>query len=260
MFLYFLPGQKTKPDQERLAAAGVAYAFESAPNFWGVNSGPDGQPGVVLSTLDNQRYKPDEQEWLQLDRVRCTWIGLPYGAKVSPVDVARRDPLPGDLVELADGQKWLAPVARAAVPETGNPFAYAVNLPQRSTRCEDGYWVPGPIVARYEHLWTIATAWHDHYFSAPIDGGEPDHIEGDPFEGEGCFDRCHDYALQCLAANYRIGPAEADFLGLLTVEKAKAVLNTLIDVLARVELLRDVRLPTEDLKHLPKKNDHQPAV
>lgn len=258
MFLYFLPGDKGKPAPERLADAGVAYAFESAPNFWGVNAGPGGQPGVVLSCGDNQRYKPDSQDWREIGG--GAWIGLPYGVNVTPADLARRDPLPGDLVELADGQKWLVPIARAAVPETGNPFAYAINLPRRSTRDDDGHWVPGPIVKRYEHLWEIATAWHDHYFSAPIDGEESDHVDGDPFEGEGCFDRCHDYALQCLAVNYRIGPTEADLLGLLTVEKAKAVLNTLIDVLARVDLLRDVRLPVEDLKHLPKKNDRPPAA
>lgn len=258
MFLYFVPGDKRKPDRERLAKAGLAYAFDGVPNFWPTESGPGGQPGVVLSCLANQRYKPEVQDWQTLGQ--GVWIGIPHGAKVTPADLARRDPLPGDLVELADGQLWLAPVARAAVPETGNPFAYAVNLPQRSTRNKDGQWVPGPVVERYAHLWDVATAWHDHYFATPIDGEEPEAVDDDPFEGEGCFDRCHDFALQCLAANYRIGPAEADLLGLLTVEKAKAVLNTLIDVLARVDLLGDMRLPEEDAKHLQKKRNPQPAA
>lgn len=244
-FLYFMPGSKSKPTPEAIEAADLAYAFDKLPEFWGCDHGPDGQPGVVLAVGSAQRYKPEVQDWQAMPGNQAgVWIGIPKGKAIGPAELLRKDTLPGHAIELGDGNHWLTPVIRAAVPESGNPFAFAINLPQRSTRDETGQWVPGPVLDRYRPLWDLATTWHDHYFATGADDAEQD--TDDPFEGDDAFDKAHAAAITVLSANYRIGPAEADLLGLLTSQNVADVLNSTIDIPTRLLIVAANRKATEE--------------
>jgi len=235
-FLYWLPGPKEKPAAQQIAEAGLAHAFERPPSHWGVERGPDGKTGVVLCAGEAPaKYRPDRQEWRRMVANQAgAWLGLPTDHTPGPNDLARDEILPGQPVQMADGQKWTAPIARAAVPDAESPLVWYNALPRRSTRDDSGQWVPGEVLSQYAALWDLACRWHDAYFAA-IDGTDANqrHLAFD-FEG------VHEGAVEALQANYRIGPDEADWLGLLTQETAVAVLHVLIDLPARLKMAAEL--------------------
>ena len=237
-FLYFLPGSKSKPTPEAIKAAGLTYAFDRPPEFWGCDHGPDGKPGVVLAVGIAQRYKPDVQDWSAMHGNNAgVWIGTPKGKTIGPDELLRRDTLPGHQIELGDGHMWVIPIVQAAVPESDNPLVYAVNLPQRSTLDEAGHWVPGPVLGRYKPLWDLVMTWRDHYFNTPVDDDKAEDALNDPFTGEDAFANAHNAAVDVLAANYRVGPAEVDLLGLLTDRNVIDLMNMTIDIPTRLQIL-----------------------
>jgi len=233
-FLYFLPGSKQKPGPAALEAAGLAHAFDGAPEFCGVTGGPGGTAGVILGAEGLPRYYPDRQAWQAMTGSEAgVWIGRPHDTAIGPNDLARRTMLDGHTVTLADGNQWLAPIARACWPPSEDPYVYRVALPTVSTLDEAGRWIAGDVVGRYRALWDLAVAWHDHYFAT--DDEEAD--EADPFTGPDAFHNAHQAALDALAHNYRLGPDEADLLGLLTQENIVAVLHALIDLPGRLQIV-----------------------
>jgi hypothetical protein len=64
--------------------------------------------------------------------------------------------------------------------------------------------------------------------------GIEDATDGKPLQVALDFDGLHEAAIQALQQNYRLGPAEADLLGLLTGEIAREILEALIDLPTRV--------------------------
>lgn len=236
-FLYFLPAVATQAAlPQAIKERGLTYAFEAArPAARECHRGPDGNNGFVLAAGENAQlgYYPERQIWRRVpgSGEPPAWLGFSRDAKPTPADLLRKAPLDAHAVTLADEQIYLAPIARAWLDDDEPTFR--VNLPQRSILRDDGSWTVGGVLPRYEKLWSVAEAFWDRWNGATAEAAEAAAVEGD--EGENVvtasfdFDGLHEAAVLCLQANYRLGPAECDALGLLTEQHCVTVLQALID-------------------------------
>jgi hypothetical protein len=231
--LYFLPGEKRSITPERVAELGLGYAFEGRHVANDAFDGPEGKPGAVLvadATRTKLGFYKDRQTWRPVPGTTA-WVGRYTDEPVEPKDLQRRDALRGHWVTLADGQAWLVPVARGATERDGELVCF-VELPQYTEIDDAGEWVEGAIVPRYAALWDHATAWWDTLRAQGQPAEESSDEPGDaPAVPEVKFDfpGLHEAALAALAANYRIGRAEAALLQLFTKQSATSVLKALVD-------------------------------
>lgn len=123
--LYFLPGETTsgptvleKYDLPHLVGSHLeSIAVRGA--------GPDGSPGMVVSTASCQAgtlgYYPDKQEWRACPG--SAWIGWQTDAPPQPRDLVRED---NDVIAtydmvMGDGKKWQIPVIQRAAEAAVTP-------------------------------------------------------------------------------------------------------------------------------------------
>lgn len=221
-FLYYVPGVQVVT-ADIAARAGLGYVLERDITSVHVNRGPDGRDGAVCAIDGSQaigrvRYVVDEQAWRRVPGSEA-WVGLWTTERPGPADLARASQLGGHWVEMGDGQRWLAPVARQVIgSETGEISGVRCALPQRLELSESGQWEFGPVVEQYRGLWEIACQWFEVLLGAADGAMTMD------------FDDCCDEAVRALAVNYRLGRVEAALLGLLTVESVRSVLGALVDL------------------------------
>lgn len=224
-FLYFVPNQ-TFLRREDLVALGLAYAFESpAVSNRGVSGGPAGQDGVLVAGagLDGSQvlYVKDRQTWRQIPQ-STVWVGYETAAPPSPDDLARADQLDGYWLELADGQRWLVPIARGyreSADEGELKLYWSLRLPQRLELAADGRWTDGGILPRYAALWDFAQSW------LALRCGTAGEEDVRRLDAQGRIDA----AVLALQANYQLSRVEAALLGLLTDQHCVAILDRLID-------------------------------
>jgi len=226
-FVYYLPDQETLT-LEAARTGGFAYALEGPEiHARGVARGPD-KSGAGVIFGDPERVEqgrigfwPDRQRWRKYPGRAGVYVGLDRERPPKPQDLARRDQLSGHLVELADGQKWLAPIARGQVADQADDSpAWYCALPAEITVDDDGLWTAGDVLPRYAELWRRALAFWD-YWSAEIRGEQAD---TDWTEAQ-----LSDLALLALGTNYVIGKAELRLLGLFDPAARMRVLSALVD-------------------------------
>jgi hypothetical protein len=225
--LYYLPGLTRSVKLAELRACGLGYALEDRATPAGVETGPDGQAGVVVgdpTRVPDHKigYYAAEQRWRKVPGARTDkgpcWVGIYPAAPPSPEDLQRLDLLSGHAVKLGDGARWRVPIARA-IDAGAEHLTYANLLPRAVGVDEDGQWQAEGIVDRYAPLWEIATAWWEARVGAEeTDGGVTFDFAG-----------VNDCALAALAANYRLGKAEVALLGLLDARSVTTILDALID-------------------------------
>jgi hypothetical protein len=240
-FLYFVPDRDAGLGPQELRAAGLSYALDAEVHQQHIASGGlDGRGGVVLADAGHcepasVRYAASEQEWVE---VPTGWLGRYSGQAIGPDDLMRTKPLDGHLVELADGRKWLCPLAKLHVIE-GDQVRWHHAFPRGVRRGRDKKWQSGEVVPRYRRLWQLALAWWDvRLASAPENAEIGQTIQFD-------FDGLHDAAVECLAANYRLGPDEVCLLGLFDSDSARKILDALIDLPNLVALNAELQKKTE---------------
>jgi len=225
--IYFIPKVQCAPPLVQLAAMGLSYAFDAQPGGRETRKGPEDQVGCWIGH-DSLLVRVGSDD-LQSRRIPGTeaWVGrFQKDPPPKPVDLARKEQLDGHLVRLADGNDWLCPIARGWTEEDGEQRWYHA-LPQRLELDDDGKWSQGAVVAKFAPLWALATRWEEALVGAV---GEDDET---PVAFE--FQDGIEAAIECLAVNYRIGPAECALLGLLTAECCRGVLHALIDWPTRLE-------------------------
>jgi hypothetical protein len=235
-FLYFIPGVQPTTRREDLRQFGLDYALDRCVSVGQVTAGPDGQPGILLADGNRVaagavRYDPTRQDWAAVPANRrpagapAVWVGVERAAenRPGPEDLARSRMLPGHQVELADERLWLVPVARAcAADEDGTVRGFAVALPRGVGLDSDGRWTAGSVLPRYRRLWELAEEWW-----AAFTGGR---IEGQTIQTDFSDASAFDSAVECLQANYRVGPVEISLLGLLDDGDAlRRILDALVD-------------------------------
>lgn len=227
-FVYYLPNIARAPI-DTLREMGLGYAFEDRVTPAGVTNGPDQQRGLVVADprlVDENQigYFPQRQIWQQIPATlpggsAGGWIGMATGVRFRPEDLRREQQIEGHSVRLADGQRWLVPVARKALPIDDQITRYTIALPHVCGLNASGEWTSGHVLARYAPLWQTATQFWDSLVGARVEDGS---LRMD-------FDNVLDAAVLALSCNYRLGKVEASLLGLLTYEHAVEVLEALVD-------------------------------
>lgn len=229
MFVYFAPHHRGYQPPEALA-----YAFDNAPSAREVvGDGPGNQRGMLFSADEHAcRYSAEDQRWKKMPGTEL-WCGLDTGKEPpTPDELRRQHALRGHSVMLGDGQSWLVPVARLCTREAGE-IRWAIGLPRKFEVGEDGGWCYGPVVARYQRLWDIATQWWDEVVRGTIDGGS--------MEISLTIQQCLDMAAEVLRANYRVGVVELSLLGAFESGSYSAVLDALCDVPTLVTIAEEER-------------------
>ena len=145
MFVYFIPGSR----QQLLSAAearklGFGHACDDggALKCVATRKGPDGKAGLLAATAaftGTLRYDASSQTWRKAPG-NAYWVGLPKDAQPTPEIFQRHERFDGQLVELADGNRWLIP--RLVGVLAGRPTA----LPRRFDLDEEGE----PILSLHE--------------------------------------------------------------------------------------------------------------
>ena len=229
-FLYYLP-QQSRVTAEVIDASDLRYALEPGHvTTCQVVRGPDGQSGLVIAESSAPAtiigYHEQSQTWRSAPK-KPYWVGIDARKKPKPESLKRPNALSGHLVELADGNRWMVPVARAFLEDDGD-LRYYCALPHTVDLDEDGHWMVGNVQERYSHLWLIAEKWWDAKKSATVGDSR---VSLD-------FGELHDSALAALQCNYRLGKVECVLLGLFAGSSAVAVLDALIDLPALEDVLK----------------------
>lgn len=238
--IYFFPGAGPTLSPADLEARGLGYAFDRAPDCRQTGRGPDGGPGLLCSgQLGGAAlsYEASSQRWIEIPGAKApAWVGIwrdspPPG----PADLARPVQLPGHRVELADGREWVAPIVRGVAEDGGEPIAYCP-LPREMQLDEEGRLSPGEITKAYQTLWDAAAAFFDTV-AGPLEDPAGDAETRIPIDSNA--------AVELLAANYFLGPAEVVLLGLLRWNgpEAQRILEAAIDLPSWEQLLKKKRPP-----------------
>jgi len=238
-FLYYLPGRQPGPSASEVQVAGLSYALDGPISTVNVRGGPDGGDGTLVALAsavppERLRFQADAQTWRkQSNQDHALWVGLHKDPALipDPQSLARPKQLAGHEVLLGDERPWLVPVARGWIEEDGDLRWYQA-LPQRSVLSDDGRWQAGGVVARFAPLWDLAVRYEEARRLAflGVEASEDQNVQV-AFD----FDGIHQAAVEALQFNYRIGPAEADLLGLLTWDISREILEAVIDVPTRID-------------------------
>jgi len=219
---YFISGAQTLNSGE-LAAVGLGYlGADGALSPRGCGNGPEGLAGVTVCVQPHSpgwpKYTTDGYAWREIPAKvlddngrtgdRRVFLGVPDGG-VSPESLARREQLPGHVVTMAEGGRWLIPVGQQwALP-------MVLKLDADGNFVESG--TPPPSHAR---VWEIVTT-----LMTPVVGGT-DAGEDSPF----AMKNLARYACELIAINYRVSTFEISELGLLTYSVADAVAAAAMDL------------------------------
>lgn len=237
-FLYYLPGGSAGLSLDEVRDAGLAYAIDGPISTVNVRGGPDGGDGVMAASSavmppEQLRYDPEVQNWRKTPGVDI-WVGMCKDQSLipSPQSLARSKQLDGHEVRLADDRLWLVPIARGWTEEDGELRWYHA-LPRRSVLGDDGRWQSGGVLTRFAPLWELAERYEEARRQAVLGVGQIGDEATVRLEFD--FNGQHEAAVEALTYNYRIGPAEADLLGLLTGDISREILDAVIDLPTRVE-------------------------
>jgi hypothetical protein len=223
--------------------------LEAGMHQQAVLRGPDTANGMLFAAadrLDRERlkYRPDEQHWELVgamgDYRPAYWLGTLKGEEPSPENLVRKKTLPGHTVDLADGHRWLCPVARGQAAQDGRLVWYHT-LPRTLVLQPetDRLWGEGNVVPRYARLWHLA----GQYWQARVGSAMPDASAGEEVSFD--FQGAAAAAVECLATNYRVSAIEVSRLGLLDTDAPRKILDALIDWPTLVKLSAELQKKTE---------------
>lgn len=241
-FLYFVPTAQTeKQAYELLRAGGAGHATEGVVTKT-FGPGPDGSGGILApwspvtkaNRAGNCVYREAEQEWRKspIGGDEATWwLGWWKADPPTPDDLARERQIQGHLVELADGNRWLIPVARRyRIPDDADQPQWLPAFPCRRELGADGKFTPGDVVEPYRKLWD--------YIEPMLKAFGPN------ADGEIAFDDICQFQVEALRLNYRVSTVEVWALGLLdSAMAAHDIFNAVADGPGLKELLGKVQAP-----------------
>ena len=227
--LYYLPNEAGSITLEKARAAGLGYAFDRPSISTGqVPAGPGDASGVIFFYGDppagGVAYRPEAQTWRKIPGLESgAWVGRVNAETILPESVARAQQLDGHQVELGDGQQWLVPIALAAPEDQDQQLLLHPALPRRLGLDDAGQWQPAGPILRYEPLWQAACKFWEGFRLGQFDA-QTSAAEVECNEDDSCA-----AAITALAANYRLGPAEVDVLGLFDEQCIGRILLAMID-------------------------------
>lgn len=211
-FLYFIPGiPRSNVPRAEVASTFAAVALWDllrSDKTWAgdayvanplTQDGPGGQTGTIFACLPGGMaiegfsvdYRPAEQTWIPCG---TAWLGWYTNNPPTESSLRRQATVTGYGVVLNDDCEWHAPTVRCF------PEGSRITLPQAIGRGPDGKrtTITKPHYQRFQDL--TAKLWDFRFVKEGLT------------IGEAC-----DAAAQLLSLNYRLGPCEADALGLFEV-------------------------------------------
>lgn len=230
-FLYFAPGD-------------IATVSNSQANQWGLGhvAGRDGSltcrqvsasigSGCVFALADDHRgavkFDADKQTWRKIPEkftTRELWIGWWNDDRPGVSDLARKNQLPGRMVELLNGERWLVPLLRKW--ENEDKVRWRTVLPTVIDFNDDGDLVVGDVAPQYRQVWDK---------SLPI-------AQQLCFGTEGvAYDDVIALAGPLLGLNYRVSIVEVVILGLISTHEAKTIIDAALDIETFEELLKNLQ-------------------
>lgn len=211
-FLYFVP-DRPGMNPALLAEYGLLDRFEVSPGrlrthiILGVDSGPGGKTGCIVCLGDQPpEYSPTRQTWMNAGRF---WVGVEQPWP-TPEDLVREMGISGHTLRLSDGGAWRVPVLHRWNETT---CTHVPNLPKSVRPRAGGVGIEYVVRPEYQDADALATDLTAGFFA------------GRKLSADEAFDA----AVDVLAVNYRIGPAEVGLLGVLNEEDILRVLATAID-------------------------------
>lgn len=203
-YLLYLPGVTTGGD-DAFARLGLYDLVKDGGPFCSHGAGPDGGHGLLaawgsVEEMPELTWREETQEWLE---VGAYWLGK-NGRAIEPRTLARATQKAGIWVELADGKRWLIPVARQL------PHLWGVGA--------DGE--PGRTPAKpfAEFCATSRRVYETFAGSAPGEGLAFTDADG------------WKYVCQALAINYHVNPNVVSFLGIIDDDAFVRVLTATIEI------------------------------
>lgn len=216
-FMYYYPGKGAIPDE-------LAYVLkqEDAHHRRHVLRGPLGRgEGTIVADEsvvgELVRFDEHSQLWKPFPGESQLCVGLPNGVKPSPEALLRSKHLRGHWVTLADGSRWLVPIARGFDIDTEQIYV-AIPL-ALEYQCSTGRWIAGGVESQYKAFFDLATMhaqrrW-EHLEKGILFYHDPD---GDTL------------AITALQTNYRISGVELSFFNdAYTPLTRQEILNAVID-------------------------------
>jgi hypothetical protein len=229
-FLYFLPDQQaSRLSGEMLAAHGLSHIIDRRDQQLHardiVANGPGGLRGVVIGAADRWQVEEVKQspalEWVRFPKAHAdcqAWMGWVRERPLpKPAELARSQQLPGEWLTLADGEKWLVPIARDFEGDCQLPLAFDLDD-------ETGEWVPAKVRNEYQKIWNHAQAYLIARIEAQLEAEANNQDTFSFVVPDG-----HALTADALAANYRVSQRELATLGVLVTGIVSEIANVLID-------------------------------
>lgn len=229
--LYFVPDVKmiTSENLAKWAeSAGIEKTMSGLSPMCAELVGPSGGAGALFTVHrvgekgEHVAYHKDTQHWIECAGGKF-WIGYVIAEKPGPDDLIRAEWISGYPTELADGNKWVVPMAIALVGDT--------RLPQTLSKNSDGELVK-KITPEHQEISRLA--------EIALDNAEEEKTYFETVE-EG-----FDVATMALALNYHVDEWVISLLDVLTTPKLQNVMESLIDMPMR-EVYLDALKKNESL-------------
>lgn len=223
MFLYYFQRQagafKTPPQ--------LAYVVDKGATLHRreVLQGPEGSgAGWVIAvgeqSADAVGYYPERQTWAAMPSDPAgpkMFVGRANDAVLDPSKLARATMLEGHPVELGDGSRWVAAIARGFDAEASafyTPLPKSLVYDPTSNR-----WKPKTVAKEYRRFLELAIEYADALDAAIA--SEQKYFD---------FEAIDELAIAALQANYRIGPAELSlFDDVYTVPARDSLVSVALD-------------------------------
>jgi hypothetical protein len=214
VFLYYFPGQsQSVPADQLIQRYDLDDRIRKADVGYVMQNGPDGGHGLVLTDSANEispRVDLPMQTWRPSPKMGADvapyWCGYWNERKPTEGTLRRVKTLPGESIELRDGDRWQVPKLIDFLPpeDVTQPIRFEVALPKVLDINDDGDLVSGRIEPKYESLWE--TGWNFHYSLAnqAKETGRAVMTELD----------ARRFAVNLLNVNYRVTSLEIAMLGL----------------------------------------------
>lgn len=224
-FLYFLPNAKVSDVPANLKSWGLGYLIDGEDQtLWHRGATIAGVHGLVIGSSRNWEVEEvkasDKIEWVKFPKPfaeQQAWLGwIKDRPMPGPDDLARAKQISGELTTLADGNRWLLPIAKQYTED-----GYAVNLPVCfGLNEETGDWITDSVVPQYRAIWNHANQYLNARLSAVVD--EDGKATWTIPDGEKLVE-------DALQTNYRVSIREIASLGLLVSGIFQLVGEVLID-------------------------------
>lgn len=237
-FLYFLPNAKPSDVPANLKLWGLSYLIEGeGRNLWARGCTINGAIGLVVGSSANWQVEEvkagDHLEWAKFPKPFAEippMLGwLKDQPMPGPADLARQKQISGEHHHLADGNRWLLPIAKQYTGE-----GHVANLPLCFGLDEEtGGWIANSIVPQYRAIWNHANAYLMNMMQAYANASEDGTVQW-------IVDNSEELVEDAFQANYRVSSMEIATLGLLVSGLVKTVADVLCDAKGFTQIKKKV--------------------